>query len=504
MPRAEDGGDATVTAAETTARNRSRLALLVVATAQLMTVLDDTVANVALPSIQADLGVSTTALPWVINAYLLAFGGLLLFGGRVGDLAGRRRVLRAGLVVFTAASLAGGLAPTGELLIAARAVQGVGAALVAPNVLALIATNFPAGAARNKAMGAYGAMSALGIVGGVLLGGLLTGALSWRWVLLINLPIGLVVLAGTRVLREGERGAGRLDTLGALTATGGVSALAYGSTRAGEYGWGEALTLAAFAVALVLLVTFVLVQARSRHPLLPLHLLADRNRSGAYLSVLVIGAGLMGTFYLAVLFMQQVLQFGPLRAGVASLPFGLGIIVAAGVASKLVEELPVRAVAVPGLLLAALGLFWLSRLQADSGYVSGLMVPFFLATFGLGLAFLPMTLLVVREVDERETGSASALMNTAQQVGAALGLALLTTVSTTAADTRLPGAGRALQRAVSEGDAGLLARAEQALSHGYTSAYLAAAAVLVLAAIMVALTITAGRQQSSTPAQSGA
>ncbi|GAB7189953.1 MFS transporter [Kineococcus sp. NUM-3379] len=479
-------------------------ALLVVATAQLMTVLDDTVANVALPSIQADLDVSATALPWVINAYLLAFGGLLLLGGRLGDLAGRRRVLRIGLVVFTAASLAGGLALSSELLIAARAVQGVGAALVAPNVLALIATNFSAGAARNKAMGAYGAMSALGIVGGVLLGGLLTGALGWRWVLLINLPIGLAVLAGTKVLHEGERGTGRLDTLGAVTATGGFTALAYGFTRAGEHGWGEAFTLAAFAVALVLLALFVLVQARNRTPLLPLHLLADRNRAVAYLSVLVIGAGLMGTFYLAVLFLQQVLHFGPLRAGVAALPFGLGIVVASAVASQLVGKVPVRAVAVPGLLLAAAGSFWLAQLRADSGYLTDVMVPLFLATFGLGLAFMPMTLLVVHEVDHRESGSASALMNTAQQIGAALGLALLTTASTTAAHTRLPGAGQALQRALSTDDTGLLARAEQALSHGYTSAYLAAAVVLAIAAVMVALTITAGRQQPSTPTPPGA
>ncbi len=275
------------------AGGRLGLALLVIATAQLMMVLDDTVANVALPSIQADLDMSEAALPWVINAYVLTFGGLLLFGGRVGDLYGRLRVLRLGLIVFSAASLAGGLAPTSELLIGARGIQGIGAALVAPNALALIATTFPAGKPRNKAMAVYGAMSALGISGGVLLGGLLTGALSWRWVLLINIPIGIVVLAGTRILVAGERHTGRLDTLGAVSGTAGFTALAYGFTRAGEHGWTDPITLTAFAAAVAARTQFVVLQARSRNPLLPLRLLADRNRSGAYLTVLFIGAGLM-------------------------------------------------------------------------------------------------------------------------------------------------------------------------------------------------------------------
>src|SRR5918993_293553 len=264
------------------------LSLVVIATAQLMLVLDDSVANIALPSIQRDLAVSVSALPWVINAYVLAFGALLLFGGRVGDLFGRRRVLRIGLIVFVAASLLGGLAPNGTLLIAARAVQGVGAALAAPNALALIATTFPAGKPRNSAMAVYGAMSAVGIVAGVLLGGALTGLLDWRWVFFINIPIGLAVLAGT----------------------GAMAALVYGITRAGESGWNDPLTLAAFAVAAVLLAVFLALQARTDLPLLPLGLLADRNRAGSYATILFIGAGLMGSFYLLALFLQQVLQFG--------------------------------------------------------------------------------------------------------------------------------------------------------------------------------------------------
>jgi EmrB/QacA subfamily drug resistance transporter len=470
-------------------------ALLVIATAQLMMVLDDTVANVALPSIQADLGMTAAALPWVINAYILAFGGLLLLGGRAGDLFGRRRVLRVGLVVFTVASVVGGLAPTSELLVGARAVQGIGAALVAPNALALIATTFPTGKARNKAMAVYAAMSALGITGGVLLGGLLTAALSWRWVLLINVPIGVAVLLGTRTLHEGQRGTGGMSVLGAVTGTGGVAGLAYGFTRAGEHGWGDSVTLGAFALAVVLLVAFVVAQAPGRNPLLPLRLLTERNRGGAYLAVLFIGGGLMGTFYLATLFMQQVMGFGPLQAGVASLPFGIGIVVASGVGSRLVEKLPPRVIALPGFALAIAGLLWLSALDPGATYWSDLMVPFFIASAGLGLAFFPMTLTVVHGVDDRETGVASAVMNTAQQVGAAIGLAVLTTVATTTAADRLPNAATELNAAAAGDDADLVALAAYALSHGYATAFIAQAALLAVAALVVAVMVTTRTRQ---------
>jgi EmrB/QacA subfamily drug resistance transporter len=448
-------------------------ALLVIATAQLMMVLDDTVANVALPSIQDDLDVAESTLPWVINAYVLAFGGLLLLGGRAGDLLGRRRVLRVGLGTFVVASVAGGLAPTIELLIVARAVQGAGAALVAPNALALIATTFPAGKPRNKAVAVYGAMSALGIIGGVLLGGILTSALSWRWVLLINLPIGLAVLGGTRLLRDAGRTTGRLDVLGAVTATGGFASLAYAFTRAGEHGWADPVTLTAFGAAVLLLLAFVARQAGGRHPLLPLRLLADRNRAGAYATVLVIGAGLMGTAYLALLFLQQVLRYSPFEAGLATLPFGFGIVIASAVASRLVEKLSPRAVSVSGLLLAAGGAFWLSTLDAESGYVSHVMIPLFLSSAGLGLAFVPMTLTVVRGVQEDETGIASAVMNTAQQIGAALGLAVLTAVATTASASSYGGS------------------ALDALSHGYATAYLAAGVLFLLGAVVTALAVNA-------------
>ena len=338
------------------------LSLLVIATAQLMLVLDDTIANIALPSIQRELAVPAPPLPWIINAYILAFGGLLLFGGRVGDLFGRRRVFRAGLGLFALASLLGGLGVNAEMLIGARALQGLGAALTAPNALALIATNFPVGKPRNSAMAVYGAMSALGITIGVLLGGVLTGTLGWRWVFFINIPIGLAVLAGSGVLAEGERNAGRLDTPGALTGTGGTVALTYGITHAAEHGWGDAVTLGALGAALVLALLFLWLQARGANPMLPLGLFRDRNRSGSYATMLSVGAGLMGTFYLLALYLQQVLGFSPLWAGVASLPFSAGIILGAGISSKLVERLAPRLVAGPGLLLGALGMLWLSAL----------------------------------------------------------------------------------------------------------------------------------------------
>ena len=459
------------------------LSLLVIATAQLMLVLDDTIANIALPSIQRELAVSPATLPWIINAYILAFGRLLLFGGRVGDLFGRRRVFRAGLGLFALASLLGGLGGNAEMLIGARALQGIGAALTAPNALALIATNFPAGKPRNSAMAVYGAMSALGITIGVLLGGVLTGTLGWRWVFFINIPIGLAVLAGSGVLAEGERNRGRLDTPGALTGTGAMVALTYGITHAAEHGWGDAVTLGSLGAALVLTLIFLWLQARGANPMLPLGLFRDRNRSGSYATMLFVGAGLMGTFYLLALYLQQVLGFSPLWAGVASLPFSAGIILGAGISSKLVERLAPRLVAGPGLLLGALGMLWLSALAVASSYAAHVMPALFLASFGLGMAAVTTTLTAVHGVAEEQAGVASALLNTAQQIGAALGLAVLATISTSAADERLPEAARILQEGLAGNDPGVVATASAALSHGYTTGFLAGVGMLLIAAV---------------------
>jgi EmrB/QacA subfamily drug resistance transporter len=473
------------------------LSLLVIAMAQLMLVLDDTIANIALPSIQRELSVPASTLPWIINAYILAFGGLLLFGGRVGDLFGRRRVFRAGLGLFTVASLVGGLGVNAEMLIGARALQGLGAALTAPNALALIATNFPVGKPRNSAMAVYGAMSALGITIGVLLGGVLTGTLGWRWVFFINIPIGLAVLAGSGVLAEGERNAGKLDTPGALTGTGAMVALTYGITHAAEHGWSDAVTLGALGAALVLGLIFLRLQARGANPMLPLGLFRDPNRSGSYATMLFVGAGLMGTFYLLALYLQQVLGFSPLWAGVASLPFSAGIILGAGISSKLVERLAPRLVAGPGLLLGALGMFWLSALAVDSSYAAHVMPALFVTSFGLGMAAVTMTLTAVHGVAEDRAGVASALVNMAQQIGAALGLAVFTAIAVSTANGQVSGASEALQESIARGEATAVARAAEALTYGYTAAFLAGAGLLLIAGVVAIAAVTTKRTQGA-------
>jgi len=361
------------------------------------------------------------------------------------------------------------------------ALQGIGAALVAPNALALITTTFPVGKPRNLDMALYGAMSALGITFGVLLGGLLTGLLSWRWVFFINIPIGLAVLAGSGMLVEGERNTGRLDTQAAAAGTGAMVALTYGVTQGGEHGWTNPATLVTFAVAVALAGLFVLLQSRRKDPMLPLWLVAERNRAGSYAAMLFIGAGLMGTFYLLTLFLQQVQQFTPITTGLALLPFSAGIILGAGISSKLVERYAPRSVAAPGLLVGASGLFWLSTITLNSPYFADIMPGVFIASFGLGMAEVTLTLTAVHAVKEESAGVASAFVNTAQQLGAALGLALLTSVSTTVAGAR-----------ASEG-----LSAREALTAGYTTAYLTAAAMLLVAAALVLAAVSKKRTQQT-------
>ncbi|NEE46808.1 MFS transporter, partial [Streptomyces sp. SID8455] len=293
------------------------LALAVIAAAQLMLVLDNTIVAVALPSMQSALGLSDANLGWVITAYALAFGGLLLAGGRAGDLFGRRRVFRTGLVVFTLASLLGGLAGSGEVLLIARVLQGVGAAIAAPTALSLLASTFPAGPARNKALGVYGAMGGLGSVVGLLLGGALTEFLSWRWVMYINIPIAVAVLIGTSVLKEGERDRGKVDVPGALTATFGFGSLVYGINRAGEKGLGDSTTLIALAVAIVLIVAFIAIQRSSRAPMVPGAVVADKSRAGANAVMFLVGAGMFATFYFLTLYMQIVKGYEPMITGLA-------------------------------------------------------------------------------------------------------------------------------------------------------------------------------------------
>lgn len=467
------------------------LALLVIATAQLMVVLDDTIANVALPTMQNELGISAATLPWVINAYILAFGGLLLFGGRLGDLYGRRRMLEAGMAIFTIASLLVGLAQTGFSLIGWRGLQGVGAALTAPNALALIATTFPEGEKRNKAMAIYGAMSGLGIIAGLMLGGLLTGLLGWRWAFFINVPIGIVVLAGTRALREAELHKGRSDILGALTSIGGMGALVYGITRGGEHGWSDILTLTSFAAAAMLLPLFLWLQNRSRDPLLPLSLFADRNRIGSYLAMLLLGFGPMGMIYLLTLYLQHILAYSPIWTALAFLPFGGGIILGAAASSKFVKQFSPRIAAVPGALMGSAALFWLSTIGLDFDYWSHFMPAAFLTAFGFVTAVIALALTAIKGVPVQESGIASALFNASQQIGVALGLALLSTVAVTTTAKKLPNALPELYRGRAIGDVGLVQSASEALIEGYGLALGVSATALAIAAILVAIFVSA-------------
>jgi EmrB/QacA subfamily drug resistance transporter len=465
-----------------------------------MVVLDDTIANIALPTLQTDLRISPANLPWVINAYILAFGGLLLFGGRLGDLYGRRRMLQIGMATFTIASLLVGLAQGETSIVASRFLQGVGAALTAPNALALIATNFPEGTARNKAMAVYGAMSGLGIIAGLILGGLLTGLFGWRWAFFINIPIGLAVLAGSRTLIEADLHKGRPDLAGAITSIGGMAALVYGITRGGEHGWTDDITLAAFAAAAVLLPLVVILQARNKDPLLPLRLFKDRNRVGSYLAMLLLGFGPMGMIYLLTLYLQHILGYSPLRTALAFLPFGAGIILGAGISSKLVTRFAPRTVAVPGALIGGAALSWLSTIGQKLDYVWHFMPAAFLTAFGFVTAVIALALTAVKGVTAQEAGIASALFNASQQIGVAFGLALLSTISVTATARKLPDALNALYRAREAGDVVSAQAASDALVHGYGLGLWASAIALIGAAIFIAILVNAKRTEVPTTA----
>ncbi len=458
---------------EKAGQRRGLIPLLVIATAQLMLVLDDSIVNIALPSIQQELGVGPVHLTWIVNAYILAFGALLLLGGRIGDLYGRRRVLRAGLTIFVLASLAGGIGISSEILIAARAVQGLGAALVAPNALALITTTFSEHKTRDAALSLYGAMSGLGIVVGLLLGGVLTGTLGWRWVFFINIPIGILVLFGSRNLPEADRHPGSLDVRGAVLGTGGMVSLVYAITRFGEGGFTDPIGLGLIGAAAVLLAAFITTQARSRTPLVPLSLFRDRSRAGAYGSMLLLAIGPMGTFYVITLYLQQVQQYSPLQTGAGWLPFAAGLVVGAGAAPKLLNRAAPRFVAAAGALLSALAAFWFSFIQVDTNYWLHLAPAMFVLALGFGLGVIALTQAAVYHTESKEAGIASALLNSAQQIGVALGLAVLAGIAAT-----VTGSG---------GHADLSGSGQ--LVAGYGSALTVAAGLLIAAGILAAATL---------------
>jgi EmrB/QacA subfamily drug resistance transporter len=490
---------------------RLGLALLVIATAQLMVVLDATIVNVALPHIQQALGFSGSGLEWVVNAYAVTFGGLLLLGGRAGDILGRRRVFVFGLLLFSAASLLGGFATSQWWLLTARAVQGAGGAVIAPTALALITTNFPEGGERNRAFGVYAAMAGAGSAAGLVLGGVLTTYVSWRWVLFVNVPIGILVAAAApRVLAESPRRPGGIDVAGAVTGTGGVALLVYGLSKAatgpdGISHWGDAQVLTSLAASVVLLVSFVLIERRSSRPLLPIRVLADRNRSGAYLIMLCISTGLFGLFFFLTLFIQNVLGYSAIRSGIAYLPFAIGVVIASALASQLMSRIGPRPLIVAGAAAVAGGMFWFSRLTEHAGYTSQLLGPMLVSSFGLGLVFVPLALVALHNVAEQDSGVASSLLNAAQQVGGAIGLALLGTVAwTTVADsarTQVAHAAAAAAKAgrplPKPGTAPPTSIYDHALAVGFSRAFLVAAAIGLLALLIAIATIRVRRQDLS-------
>ncbi len=490
------------------APRRLGLALAVIATAQLMVALDLTIVTVALPHIQTALGFSGSNLEWVVNAYAVAFGGLLLLGGRSGDLLGRRRILIAGLLVFVLASLAGGLATDQAWLITARALQGAGAAMAAPAALSLIAVTFPEGPRRNRAMAVFSAMAIVGIVAGLIAGGLLVTYLSWRWVMFVNVPIGLAVAAlATRVLPASGRRACRFDLPGAITATAGVAALVYGLSNAattpdGVSHWGDAKVIVSLAAAVVLLAAFAVIEARSTDPLLPVRVLRSRDRSGAYLITLCVGIALFSMFFFLTLFVQDVWGYSALKTGLAYLPF-VPVILAATVAGQQgVTRIGARPLLAAGAAIAAGAMFWLSRITEHSTFAGGMLGPEMLLGAGLGLLFVTVFLVGLTKVRDNDTGVASSLINVGQQVGGSIGLAILGTVAWSAVfssrQSQAAAAARAGLHPTGASAAALQARIyDHALATGFSRGYLVSAGVMVLAVIIALAMIRVRRQDLS-------
>ena len=496
--------DATATPGSGAPTRRLGLALVVIATAQLMVVLDGTIVNVALPHIQNALGFSDSNLEWVVNVYALVFGGLLLLGGRSGDLLGRRRIFITGILVFAGASLLGGFATDQAWLLAARALQGVGGAMAAPTALSLIAVTFPEGPPRNRAMGVYASMSVVGAAAGLIAGGLLVSYLNWRWVFFVNVPIGLVVAAlATRVLPESQRRAGRFDLPGAFTGTLGVASLVYGLSSAatsqnGVSHWGDTKVIASLTAAAVLLAAFAVIEVRSTHALLPIRVLRSRDRTGSYLISLCVGAALFGMFFFLTIFVQNVWGYSPLKTGIAFLPVTAMIILASGIASQAVprhrrpaaddrrqrdhDRRDVLAI----------------RITEHSSYAGGLLGPMLITALGLGLLFVPMALVSLTKVRNADTGVASSLVNVGQQVGGSIGLALLGTVAWSAVATSL----RSQTAAAAAAGHPLTAATQtqiqnHALATGFPHGFLVSAVISLLALIIALAAIRVTRQDLS-------
>ena len=453
---------------------RKWLALALLSVIQFMVVLDIAIVNVALPSIQTDLGFSQENLQWVVSAYALLFGGFLLLGGRVADLIGRRRVFVGGLVVFTAASLLSGLAWGEGSLIGARALQGLGAAMITPAALSILTTTFAEGKERNAALGAWGAVGAFGAVAGVLLGGVLTDALSWEWIFFVNIPVGIVGLALAPLLLNESRDAEAksFDVPGAALVTGGLVTLVYAITQANDYGWGSAATIGLFTTAAVLLAGFIGWESRTREPLVPFAIFRLRTLVGANIVGLIMGTAMFAMFLMLTLYMQQVLHYSAMKTGVAYLAVAGTAIVWSALAAQLVTRIGVKPVLVVGMTTLSLGLLYFTQVSVGGSYVGDLLPGFLLIAVGLGFTFVPVSIAALAGVQPSEAGLASGLINTTQQIGGALGIAVLSSIATSTTEN-----------AVASGDA-----VSSALTDGFQAAFIGAAAI-ALVGILVSLLV---------------
>jgi len=463
--------------------NRWR-ALAVIAIAQLMVVLDASIVNIAIPSAQRDLHISAANRQWVVTAYTLAFGSLLLLGGRIADVVGRKKIFITGLIGFAAASALGGIASTQGLLFAARGLQGVFGALLAPAALSLINVTFTLPKERAKAFGVYGAIAGGGAAIGLIMGGTLTQYASWRWCLGVNVPIALLAVSmAVPWLHESHaEGENAYDIPGAVTVSLGLLSLVYGLSQAATKGWAKSSTYQYFIIAAVLLVLFFIIESRVKHPLLPVRVLAERNRGGSYLATLLIGSGLFTMFLFLSIYFQNVLGYSALKSGFAFLPFSLGVITFAGVASTLLPKVGARPLMLTGLLMATIGLFYLSRFTPHSSYLTAILPALIIMSTGLALVFIPSATTGLHGIGGRDSGVASAMINTSQQIGGSLGAALLNTVAVTAS-TSFAASHTSLGKALPA----------FAAVHGFSTAFRFGAIFLAVAAVIIALTINVGK-----------
>jgi EmrB/QacA subfamily drug resistance transporter len=513
---------------------------VLICVAQLMVVLDSTIANIALPYIKNDLHVSQANLQWVVTGYALAFGGLLLLGGRLGDLYGRRRVFTAGVIIFAVASGLGGLAQNELMLLGSRGLQGLGAAIASPTALALITTTFPAGRERNRAFSVYAAMSGIGAAVGLVLGGWLTGLSpdllgttvdGWRLTFLINVPIGIAAAYfAPKVLAESESHPGELDLPGALTGTLGLVSLVYGITRAGDqrYGWGDTGTLAFLTAGVLLLTFFIVLERRVEHPLMPLRILTNRTRGTAFVAMMIVPAAMFAMFFFLSLFVQNVMGYSPLHTGVAFLPFPFAMVIGAMISSKLVAKVDPRYLAGVGTILAGIALFGFHRIGVDDSprnllalvgkqvqtgeavqlgdtvnYWTAVFPFISLMALGMALTFIPMTLSAVHGVDHRDSGIGSGVLNTMQQVGGALGLATLSTIAVHYTQDKAHALGEAVARLaggqgappepVQKAMEAVVGQA--AFTHGATSAFLTGAFMIWVASVIVWVFLDVGHEE---------